>query len=159
MQDFVLILAAAESRPTLLLCLLALAAVPWLLFTEFSYLGTGIHRTLYDLLAHRYDQKWKQREYASTELTHRLFVDPLRNALDRGSGTRLLDLACGSGRISLLALAQPWFQGSIEAVDLSPRMLDRFRNSLKPAEQQRVCLIQANLVAWDWPRRQSSMTR
>src|SRR6187401_1487335 len=130
MHELMLLFASAVSRPTLLLCLLAVLGVPWLLFTEFSYLSTGIHRRLYDFLASRYDQKWRQREYASRDLTHRLFVDPLRQALERGPQTRLLDLACGSGRISLLALRQPWFQGSIEAIDVSSRMLDRFHESL-----------------------------
>src|SRR4051812_46840991 len=114
------LLFASASAPTLLVCLLTVVGIPWLLFTEFSYLGAGIHRSVYDVLAGGYESKWRQREYASAELTRRLFFDPLQKAFQGRPAGRLLDLACGTGRISLLALKQPWFQGTIEAVDISP---------------------------------------
>ncbi len=147
-------LFAAMNLPTLALCGLLLVLVPWLLFTELSYLGSGATRRLYNLLAGKYEKKWRRREYASAKITQRLFLDPLRQALDQGPDARLLDLACGSGRISLMVLRSAWFEGRIDAIDISESMLARFRESLQKlpeSQQSRVNLEAANLVGWKAP--------
>ncbi len=125
--------------------------LPWLLFTEFSYLGAGSIRRVYNGMSRNYNKKWKRKEYQSKELTARVFVEPLRKALGEDPDARVLDLACGTGRTSFLLLGEDWFQGRIEALDLSPGMLAKFQASLKkfPEEKrERVSTAEANLIGW-----------
>jgi SAM-dependent methyltransferase len=118
------------------LVFLIAAAVLWLMVTEFSYLGRTPTRIIYNFLSRNYESKWRQEEYASPEITRRLFLDPLRQALGDAPSAALLDLACGSGRMSLLVLRAGWFAGTVEAVDFSPGMLQRFGQTLAACPPQ-----------------------
>ena len=76
----------------------------------------------YDLLNHLlslgFDFYWRKRAIAR-----------LRHHLGSTSAARILDIACGTGDLSLEAMKQiP--HAKIVAVDLAPPMLDRFRKKL-----------------------------
>lgn len=142
------------STSTLLICGLVILVVPWLLFTEFSYFGGRWVRGLYNLLGNQYDKKWQRPEYKSQELTSRLFLEPLREALENRPEAKMLDLACGSGRASQLVLGQEWFQGTIDAVDISEAMLLRFKSGLEklgPGVPGRVRLHTGDVHRWQPP--------
>jgi cyclopropane fatty-acyl-phospholipid synthase-like methyltransferase len=68
--------------------------------------------------------------------------------------SRLLDLACGTGRVSVMALEQDWFQGRVDAIDLSPNMLSQLRARLARFGQSasdRVSVQHQDLSAWKAP--------
>jgi SAM-dependent methyltransferase len=133
--------------------LLVLAAL-WLMVTEFSYLGRTPTRIVYHFLARKYENKWRKKEYASQEITRRLFLEPLRQALDESPSSALLDLACGSGRMTFLALRSDWFRGKVDAVDFSPGMLKRFGQTLAactPQQRGRVQVHNQDLDQWQAP--------
>lgn len=48
-------------------------------------------------------------------------------AADAAAGDRVLDVACGTGRLALEAAAQVGAEGTVVGVDASPRMLERAR--------------------------------
>ncbi len=130
---------------------IAAVVIPWLLFTEFSYFGSGAIRRVYNGMSRNYNKKFKRKEYQSKELTHRIFVEPLQAALGDGKDVRVLDLACGTGRTSFILLGEPWFAGRIKALDISPGMLARFQASLKKLSEEqssRIETAEANLNAW-----------
>jgi SAM-dependent methyltransferase len=136
------------------LFLLAALAVLWLMVTEFSYLGRTPTRLMYNFLSIKYENKWRKKEYASQEITRRLFLDPLRRALGDAPSAAFLDLACGSGRMSLLVLRSDWFQGTVEALDFSPGMLTRFAEALRrctPQQRARVQVHTQDLDQWQAP--------
>lgn len=124
----------------------------WLMLTEWSYLGSGFVRRSYDWLAPWYEKKWKSAQYQSRESNQKLFVEPLMNAAGNRPDTKVLDLACGTGRVSLMLLDQREFSGRIEAIDFSAGMLDRFQDHLsghdKPV-RDRVELKQLDLGQWE----------
>lgn len=125
--------------------------LPWLLFTEFSYLGPGAIRRVYNGMARNYNKKWKRKEYTSKELTHRVFVEPLQRAVGDDASARVLDLACGTGRTAFLLLGEEWFHGRIHALDLSPGMLAKLKTSLAKlpdGKKYRVTTGEANLIGW-----------
>src|SRR5262245_24400544 len=92
--------------------------VIWAALTEFSYFGTGSIRKFYDSIARRYDQKFRSAHYGP-EIMRRLWLEPLREAVGSSPAARVLDLACGTGRMTGLLLGEDWFQGSIVAIDQS----------------------------------------
>ncbi len=123
----------------------------WLMLTEWRFLGSGFVRRSYDWLAPWYEGKWKAPEYQSAETNERLFIDPVLEATGDNPRARVVDLACGTGRVSLLLLARREFRGRIEAVDFSQGMLARFREHLaaRGADQRaRVKLIPLDLRDW-----------
>ncbi len=66
---------------------------------------------------------------------------------------RVLELACGSGRISLALLHSPG-NFHLEGLDIAPAMLNVFRRKLErepEAVQQRVTLHEADMSAYDLP--------
>lgn len=106
-----------------------LAAMYWTLVTEFSYLGRigkMCMRFTYSISASAYDLKWKADAYRSPEITKRLFLDPLKENIGESPDVRVADLACGTGRMSLMLLSQPWFHGKVEAADFATGMLQKF---------------------------------
>jgi SAM-dependent methyltransferase len=124
----------------------------WVLgFTELSYLGNKGIKFLYNLFSSIYELKWLAKEYSSTELTQQLFLEPLKLALQNSQNAKMLDLACGTGRMSLMVLRQSWFQGSIKAIDFSEGMTRKFRKNIQALEaekQSRLELQFANLKDW-----------
>ena len=128
----------------------------WALVTEFSYLGSVgrmCMRFTYSISASVYEQKWKSNAYKSSKVTKELFVDPLESALaSTSTDARMLDLACGTGRMSLMALEQEWFEGTIEALDFSPGMLAKFRSKLESCDadkRNRVSIECQDLADWN----------
>lgn len=127
------------------------AVFVWLMLTEWSYLGTGFVRRSYDWLSPWYEGKWSSDEYQSEELNQRLFLSPILQQTGSDENARVLDLACGTGRLSLSLLRSAKFQGSIHAVDFSPKMMDIFRNHLYEETDltNRVTLEEADLGKWN----------
>lgn len=124
----------------------------WLVgFTELSYFGNKGLKFLYNFCAPAYNIKWVNPKYSSKQLIQELFLEPLKRSLAENSSVRLLDLACGTGRMSLMVLSQDWFEGEIDSIDFSEGMLSKFRKELDLLdEKQRLrCNIhQLNLLDW-----------
>jgi len=99
----------------------------WCVFTEGSYIAPYWVKRVYAGAATTYESKWAARPYTDPDTTERLFLAPLRAALHDDPRSRLMDVGCGTGRISMLVIRQPWFEGRILAVDQSEQMLERFR--------------------------------
>jgi len=135
----------------ILLTIAVLFLLWWLSATECSYFGRGLLLLLYNSTGRTYESKWRQAAYLDPQVTERLFLKPLLNATGHRPDSQVLDLACGTGRISLLLIASPDFQGSIRAVDLSSGMLRRFRKHLEQLEssqQSRIEIHQGDLNRW-----------
>lgn len=126
--------------------------IVWALgFTEFSYLNKNGLRTLYNLFSWAYEGKWKSKNYSSPEITEKLFLQPLKKILTIDSETKMLDLACGTGRMSLMVLRQNWFTGQIKAIDFSEGMLKQFKKSLhklSSKQQSQIEIIHKDLAVW-----------
>ncbi len=132
--------------------ILLLLAVIWALLTEGSYLGAGWVRWIYSRVARSYETKWATAAYADPAISDRLFVEPLRRALGSQPDSCLLDLACGTGRLSLIVLKQPWFAGRVRAIDLSADMLSELRSRMDdlPTEAAaRLTVEQNSLDNWN----------
>ncbi len=132
----------------IILCL----SVFWLLYvTEFSYFGRRITKFLYDLFSPLYQLKWKRKAY-EPEIEEKLFLKPIRKACENKTNLQVIDLACGTGRLSILLAKQTWFTGTIQSYDFSDGMLSIFeaeKNKLKPEEQSKITIYKMNLL--DWP--------
>jgi ubiquinone/menaquinone biosynthesis C-methylase UbiE len=64
----------------------------------------------------------------------------------------VLDVATGTARVPLLLAQQPWFDGAIHALDLTPAMLERARAKLAAAGlESRVTLRQGEAGTLPWP--------
>lgn len=121
-------------------------------FTEFSYLSPRIIKALYNFFAPAYRFKWLSPFYTSQDLQERLFLQPLMQPLEGKKDAVVLDLACGSGRLSLKLLEQNAFVGRIEAIDFSEGMLQQFKSALKGLSEEkikRLNIVQADLSAWE----------
>jgi ubiquinone/menaquinone biosynthesis C-methylase UbiE len=106
----------------LLLGLLLLAFLYWLIVVgEGTYLGRAAVRLIYQLGAGVYDQA-RANVTASDEA---VLLPLLRAALVGTPGPRVLDVATGTARVPLLLVAQPWFDGAVDGLDLTPAMLAR----------------------------------
>src|SRR3954454_2063410 len=101
----------------LLFVLLLLAFLYWLIVVgEGTYLGRSAVRLIYQLGAGVYDQA-RINVIASDEV---VLLPLLRAAL--AHKPRVLDVATGTARVPLLLAAQPWFDGAIDGLDLTPAM-------------------------------------
>lgn len=123
----------------------------WLLATEGSFVSNRLTLFWYNCFAGRYEQKWKHTDYADPKTQSRLFERPLHAALRSSAESRMLDLACGTGRMSRLVLETGWFAGRITAIDASREMLNRFRSHLGQTEPnvENHCQLQCrNLTRW-----------
>ncbi|MFN5538984.1 MAG: class I SAM-dependent methyltransferase [Candidatus Melainabacteria bacterium] len=141
---------------TICLFVFSFLALLWVLaFTEFSYLGSKGIKGLYDLFSGIYEWKWIEKEYRSPEITENLFLRPIREILEHKTNVQVLDLACGSGRMSLMLLDQNWFEGQIKAIDLSDGMLKKFKQSLEKTlgKIDKVSIEKMNLA--DWPSQEN----
>jgi ubiquinone/menaquinone biosynthesis C-methylase UbiE len=119
------------------------------LITELSYLpGTKIS-FIYNLCAPLYSWKWSSKAYESPEIQERLFLEPLKNVLADNPSAKVLDLACGNGRLSRKLIEAEWFKGSILAVDASKSMLKNLEQFLNEKDKfSRVTLQKADLESW-----------
>lgn len=87
-----------------------------------------IQRYGWDLAAREYDALW-QAQLAPAHATLMACAAP-------APGERVLDVACGTGRIALAAAEAVGAAGRVVGVDLSSEMVDAARRS---AEQRRAC--------------------
>ncbi len=134
------------------------ACFVWSMLTEWSYLDRRLVRRSYDWLAPWYEGKWQSGEYQSEKLNRELFLAPLLKVVANQPQARVLDLACGTGRVSRLLLAEPRFQGRLVGMDFSQRMLEKFRQHLSLAsevQRNRVHLIQQDVQQWTCDRPQT----
>jgi ubiquinone/menaquinone biosynthesis C-methylase UbiE len=92
----------------------------WLIInTEGVYLGRRMVIWLYDLYAQRYDDvKNYYDEYERVFLAR-----PIMEVLAPFRSPLVLDVATGTGRLPLVLMEDPIFQGRVIGVDLSRRML------------------------------------
>jgi ubiquinone/menaquinone biosynthesis C-methylase UbiE len=133
----------------LLFALLLLALLYWLIVVgEGTYLGRSAVRLIYQLGAGVYDQA-----RANVTVSDEAVLLPLlRAALAGTPGPRVLDVATGTARVPLLLAAQPWFDGAIDALDLTPAMLARAQAKLAAAGlEARVMLRQGDAGHLPWP--------
>ena len=123
-----------------------------LLAVEHGYLSSTPARWLYNVCAPFYQGKWKRnREEYSDATTSRLFLVPIFEALARTSNQRVIDLGCGTGRLSLALLRDARFSGVIDACDFSTQMLKIFQTELlqmDPEIRSRLTICEQNLEAW-----------
>ncbi len=121
----------------------------WLIVVgEGTYLGRSAVRLIYQLGAGVYDQS---RGYV-TASDEALLLPLLRAALAGKPEPQVLDVATGTARVPLLLAAQPWFDGAIDALDLTPAMLAHARAKLDAAGlAARVALRQGNAGDLPWP--------
>ncbi|GAB4464131.1 MAG: hypothetical protein Kow00120_30270 [Anaerolineae bacterium] len=127
----------------LLLGVIGLAGVAlawWLLVTtEGVYLGRRVVVWLYDLYAHRYDRiKGFDPDDEAAFLGRYVF-----HALEGAPAALVLDVATGTGRLPLLLMEAPAFNGRVWGLDLSRRMLRVAAKKLAPYGQRTRLLWQA----------------
>ena len=108
---------------------LALVVLFWWLInaTEGVYLGRRVVIVLYDLYAQRYD---RIKQFTDAHESFYL-ARPVLDAIPHIRAPLVLDVATGTGRLPLVLLEQPAFQGRIVAVDLSRKMLAVAAGKLK----------------------------
>jgi len=133
----------------LLLVLLLLAFLYWLIVVgEGTYLGRSAVRLIYQLGAGVYDQA----RINVTANDEAVLLPLLRAAVAGTPGPRVLDVATGTARVPLLLAAQPWFDGAIDGLDLTPAMLARARAKIGAAGlEARVALRQGDASNLPWP--------
>jgi ubiquinone/menaquinone biosynthesis C-methylase UbiE len=102
----------------LFLCLCLL--LYWqLVLAEGAHLGARVVVWLYDLVAPRYD---RIKDFDAEVEADTLGL-PLALALAGFEAPRVLDVACGTGRLARTLLPQVLFDGTVVNADLSARML------------------------------------
>jgi ubiquinone/menaquinone biosynthesis C-methylase UbiE len=133
----------------LLLALLLLVFLYWLIVVgEGTYLGRSAVRLIYQLGAGVYDQA-RIDVIASDEA---VLLPLLRAALAHKPTPRVLDVATGTARVPLLLAAQPWFDGAIDGLDLTPAMLARAQAKIGAAGLgARIALRQGDGCNLPWP--------
>jgi len=133
----------------LLAVLALLAFLYWLIVVgEGTYLGRSAVRLIYQLGACVYDEA-RRTVTASDEV---VLLPILRASLAECPVPRVLDVATGTGRVPLLLASQPWFDGLVCAIDLTPAMLERARAKLAAAGlTARVTLRQGDAGTLPWP--------
>ncbi len=128
----------------LILALILVAALVsyWLLVaTEGVYLGRRAVVWMYDITAKKYDGI-KQFDKSDER---RAIARPFLAALGDRRGPLVLDVATGTGRLPLLLLAEPAFDGRIVGLDAAGEMLAQAKAKLArlPGDQaRRIMLVQ-----------------
>lgn len=97
-----------------------------LVITEGAYMGARVVAWTYDLVASRYDSI---KQFNPTH-DKWLLSGPLLHKLRDVHGPLILDVATGTGRVPLLLMENPQFQGYVVGLDLAARMLDRAQDKL-----------------------------
>lgn len=130
-------------------CAAALLLLYWAIVVgEGTYLGSWAVRLIYQRGAAVYDTV--RANVTASDPLH--LLGPLRVALAGIGHAQVLDVATGTGRVPLLLVRQPWFEGHIVALDLAPAMLERARAQLAEAGAlERVELRCANAAELPWP--------
>lgn len=125
----------------LVVLLLSLSLYWLLVLTEGVYLGRRMVIWLYDLTAHKYDDI-KQFNPADERYS---VARPLLRALDDKPEPLILDVATGTGRVPVVLIAEPGFDGRIIGLDAARRMLSLASEKLVPPATGN-CGIIAELV-------------
>jgi ubiquinone/menaquinone biosynthesis C-methylase UbiE len=111
----------------------------WLLVTtEGTYLGRRIVVWLYDIYAWRYDSI---KNYEAVWEAATLARPMLRALLDVPQPL-ILDVATGTGRLPLIMLTQPNFEGEIIGLDYSRKMLTKAAEKLRPLADRATLIYQ-----------------
>ncbi len=136
----------------IIIVLLSLLFICFLLYSELSYISSKGIKFLYNIFSRIYELKWKlDKTYLNKEINNRLFIKPILDSSGQESTSKFIDLACGTGRLSLLLLECTDFKGQIEAYDISSGMLDIFKkhiDKLDIKEKNRIKIFQADLIKW-----------
>jgi ubiquinone/menaquinone biosynthesis C-methylase UbiE len=133
----------------LLAAVALLACLYWLIIVgEGTYLGRYAVRFIYQRGAHFYDRA-RRNVIASDQA---VLLPLLNQALAGRAKPQVLDVATGTARVPLLLAAQPWFDGVIHGLDLTPAMLERARAKLDTAGLGAwVTLRQGDAGTLPWP--------
>ena len=109
--------------------ILALALLIYWAFviTEGAYLGAKTVAWTYDLAALRYDEIKK----FSLSDDKWFLVGPMLDLLHNVDCPLILDVATGTGRLSITLLQSHDFEGSIVGLDLARKMLHQAQNKLQ----------------------------
>lgn len=112
-------------------------AIYWLLVsTEGVYLGRRAVVWMYDITAHKYDGiKQFDPDHERQTITR-----PLMAALRDRRRPLLLDVATGTGRVPLLLLNEPTFDGQIVGLDAAGKMLAQAQVKLAQLPDGRAAL-------------------
>lgn len=133
----------------LLLVLLLLVLLYWLIVVgEGTYLGRAAVRLIYQLGASVYDQA--RANVTANDAA--VLLPLLRAALEDTPKPCVLDVATGTARVPLLLASQPWFDGAVEGLDLTPAMLARAQSKIDTAGlAARIALRQGDAGTLPWP--------
>ncbi len=130
----------------LIIIFIALFLYWTLVISEGSYLGARFVAWLYDLSARRYD---RIKRFDDSE--EDWYVgQPLWRTIRSVQHPLVLDVACGTARLSLALLRRFQFDGRIIALDLSRKMLRRARAKVA-AFGDRVILLRQNAMQLPFP--------
>jgi len=126
-----------------------LAFLYWLIVVgEATYLGRYAVRFIYQRGARFYDAARR----GITASDERDLLPLLRAALAERPAPLVLDVATGTGRVPLLLAGQPWFGGTIYAIDITPAMLAQARAKIAAAGMcERVVLSESDAGSLRWP--------
>lgn len=91
-----------------------------LIIAEGAHLGPRVVARLYDWVAQRYDRQIKNFDVVTED---EILGLPLATELVELDAPRVLDVACGTGRVSRALLRQLAFDGTVINADLAERML------------------------------------
>lgn len=97
------------------------AGLYWeLIIAEGAHLGPRVVARLYDWVARRYDRQIKNFDAVTEDDILGL---PLATELIETDSPRVLDVACGTGRVARALLRQLAFDGTVVNLDLAEKML------------------------------------
>ena len=123
----------------------------WLLVTtEGVFLGSRIVVGLYDLTAHRYDSI---KEFNPVDDAFFIARSILRS-IDKIKDPKLLDIAAGTGRVTLALIREPAFAGFVVGLDASARMLEQASQNLAEmnlAEDQKHAFVRQYAAPLPFP--------
>jgi len=115
--------------PTLFIVISAVcvALLYWeLVIAEGAHLGPRVVAATYNWVAHRYDEQIKKFDL---ETEAELVGLPLVTELAGVDAPRVLDVACGTGRVARALLREVAFDGVVINLDLAARMLTEGRRT------------------------------
>jgi ubiquinone/menaquinone biosynthesis C-methylase UbiE len=133
----------------LLAALALLAFLYWLVIVgEATYLGRYAVRFIYQRGARFYDAA-RRGVVASDEYN---LLPLLHDALNGRTTPKVLDVATGTGRVPLLLVRQPWFDGEVYGIDFTPSMLAQARAKIEAAGVgERIVLREGDAESLPWP--------
>lgn len=116
--------------PILCIVALCIALLYWeLVISEGAHLGPRVVTATYNWVAHRYDDHIKKFDL---ETEAEILGLPLAAELIELNAPRVLDVACGTGRVARALLRQLSFDGTVINLDLAARMLTVGRPTTAP---------------------------